>query len=281
MNNLTIRPINTGFVTMIPKQYLYHHSTAAFYPDASDKEEEYPVFTYLVENGDKLLLVDTGMAYTERADQYHHHGSYQPEGMSIVGQLEKIGYRPEDIDIVVFTHLHWDHCFYIEKFTNAQFYVNQKEYEFAMDPIPLYYKSYEAPQLGITRPFEGIQMNLVSGETEIMPGVRVFETPGHSVGHQSVEIDTADGRYICCGDSIFIMDNVKPIDELHYDITPPNRFSDIIATWQSIRLIKDRAEGIDRILTCHDREILNRVGKTPVLGLKPKNPRQACGAAEI
>ena len=49
MSNLTIRPINTGFVTMIPKQYLYHHSAAAFYPDASDREEEYPVYTYLVE----------------------------------------------------------------------------------------------------------------------------------------------------------------------------------------------------------------------------------------
>ena len=59
MSNLTIRPINTGFVTMIPKQYLYHHSTVAYYPDASDREEEYPVFTYLVEGGDKLLLVDT------------------------------------------------------------------------------------------------------------------------------------------------------------------------------------------------------------------------------
>ena len=63
MSNLTVRPINTGFVTMIPKQYLYHHSTVAFYPEASDQEEEYPVFTYLVEGGGKLLLVDTGMAY--------------------------------------------------------------------------------------------------------------------------------------------------------------------------------------------------------------------------
>lgn len=156
MGDLTIRPINTGYVTMIPKQYLYHHSTVKFYPNASDQEEEYPVFAYLVEGGDKLLLIDTGMAYTERASKYHHHGSRQPEGMAIAEQLAKIGYTPEDIDIVVFTHLHWDHCFYMEKFTNAEFYVSEKEYHFAMDPIPLYYKSYEAPQLGIVRPFEGI-----------------------------------------------------------------------------------------------------------------------------
>ena len=72
-------------------------------------------------------------------------------------------------------------------------------------------------------------MELLEGEAEIMPGVRVFETPGHSIGHQSVEIDTATGRYICCGDAIFIMDNTKPIEEIHYDITPPNRFSDIVS----------------------------------------------------
>ena len=69
MGDLTIRPINTGYVTMIPKQYLYHHSTVKFYPNASDQEEEYPVFAYLVEGGDKLLLIDTGMAQTERASK--------------------------------------------------------------------------------------------------------------------------------------------------------------------------------------------------------------------
>ena len=110
-------------------------------------------------------------------------------------------------------------------------------------------------------------MELVEGEAEIMPGVRVFETPGHSIGPQSVEINTAAGRYICCGDAIFIMDNTKPIEEIHYDITPPNRFSDIVSAWKSIELIKARAESLDKILTCHDREMLDRVSKTPILGL--------------
>lgn len=265
MSSLTIRPINTGFVTMVPKLYLYHHSTVKYYPNASDKAELFPVFTYLIEGGDKLLLVDTGMADTERANKYHHPGSIQPEGMSIIEQLEKLNYKPSDIDIVVFTHLHWDHCFYMQQFTNAKFYVNRKEYEFAMDPIPLYYKSYEAPQLGITRPFEGITMNLTEGEEEIMPGVRVFETPGHSVGHQSVEVDTDSGKYLICGDAIFIMDNLKPIPEIHYDITPPNRFADIVATWKSIEKIKARAESEDNILICHDKAMLERVKRTPVI----------------
>lgn len=266
MSALKIRPINTGFVTMIPKLYLYHHSTVKYYPDASDKAELYPVFTYLVEGGDKLLLIDTGMCETERANTYHHPGSQQPEGMSIVDQLAKIGYKPEDVSIVVFTHLHWDHCSNMKAFKNAQFYVHRKEYAFAMDPIPLYYKSYEAPQLGIVRPFEGVKMRLTEDEEEIMPGVRVFETPGHSVGHQAVEVDTEKGKYLVCGDAIFIMDNLKPIPQIHYDITPPNRFANIVETWKSIERIKTRAEGEDKILICHDRAMLDRIKKTPVIG---------------
>jgi glyoxylase-like metal-dependent hydrolase (beta-lactamase superfamily II) len=266
MSSLKIRPINTGFVTMIPNLYLYHHSAIKYYPNASNKAEEFPVFTYLIEGGEKLVLVDTGMSDTERADKYHHPGSYQPEGMSIVEQLQKIGYRPTDIDIVIFTHLHWDHCFYMDRFTNAQFIVHKKEYNFALNPIPLYYKSYESPELGIIRPFEGISMTLVEGETEIVTGVRVFETPGHSIGHQAVEVDTENGNYIIAGDAVFILDNLRPIPEIKYNITPPNRYANIIEAWQSIEKIKARANNVDKILTCHDRSMLERVKRNPLIG---------------
>jgi len=268
MSTYTIRPINTGFVTMVPKLYLYHHSVQKYYPEASGKEEEFPVFTYLLEGNGQRILIDTGMADTERAHKYHHPGSHQPEGMSIVEQLNALGLSPQDIDIVIFTHLHWDHCYYMSEFTSAKFYVNRKEYEFAHDPIPLYYKSYEAPQLGIVRPFEGMEMELVEGETEIVPGVRVFDTPGHSVGHITVEVDTENGKYLVCGDAVFINDNLKPVKEMHYNITPPNRFANIIETWKSIELIKTRAESEDKILTCHDWSIAERAKKAPVFGIK-------------
>jgi N-acyl homoserine lactone hydrolase len=174
MANLKIRPLNTGYVTMVPNQYLYHNSVLQFRADISGQAEKFPVFTFLIEDAAKLVLVDTGMAWTERADKYHHAGSVQPEGYAIHEQLAKNGYKPADVDMVVFTHLHWDHCFYMDKFVNAEYVVNAREYEFAVDPVPLYYKSYEAPQLGITRPFEGLKFTLVSGEREIIPGIRVF-----------------------------------------------------------------------------------------------------------
>ena len=266
MPNLKIRPINTGYVTTIPKEYLYHHSVTKFLKDVPDHRIEMPVFTFLVEGGDKLLLVDTGMSWTERANDYHHPNSRQPEGMAIHEQLEKIGVKPSDVDIVVLTHMHWDHMFYLDKFTNAEFFVHETEYAFALNPIPLYYKSYEHPILGITRPFEGIKFTTVKGETEIMPGVRVIETPGHSPGHMSVEVDTAEGNYICVGDSVFIPANLNPVPEMHYDICPPGRFYNIVETWKSIELQKARVKDNSFILCCHDAALEDRAKKTPLLG---------------
>lgn len=267
MANLTIRPINTGFIPTYPKQYHYHHSTHEYIKNISDQKVPLPVFTFLIDGGKELVLVDTGMAWTERANKYHHGGSYQPEGMAIHEQLAKVGYKCEDIDKVIFTHLHWDHIFYMEKFTKAQFIAHRKEYEFALNPIPLYYKSYEHPALGVRRPFEGLKFEVVDGEEEIIEGVRVFPSPGHSPGHQSVEVDTKDGKYICAGDAFFLMANLDPIPQIHYTITPPARFANIIECWNSIELHKKRAAHPGLLLPCHEPAFVERFEKTPVLGL--------------
>jgi glyoxylase-like metal-dependent hydrolase (beta-lactamase superfamily II) len=268
MSNLTIRPLNTGFVSTVPLQYHYHFSAAPYLKNIPNEKVPLPVFTYLVEGGDKLLLVDTGMADTERANKYHHPGSWQDEGQDIESMLKKAGYKTSDVDIVVFTHLHWDHMYYMDKFKNAELVAHKREWEFANNPIPLYYKSYEDSALGIEAPFKGLKVKVVEGETEIMPGVRVFESFGHSPGHQSVEVDCADGTsYICAGDSLFVLGNLKPIPELHYNITPPGRFYNIVESWKSIEYQKARAIDEDHLLLCHDVVMLERIKKTPVIGL--------------
>lgn len=267
MKNLTVRPINTGYVPTYPLQYHYHHSCAPYLKDVPNEKVPLPVFTVLIEGGDDLILVDTGMAWTERADKYHHPGSWQAPGMAIHEQLDKIGYKPEDVGLVIFTHLHWDHIFYMEKFTNATYIAHEREVEFAFDPIPLYYKSYEHPALGITRPFEGKQFETVSGETEIAPGIRVFESFGHSPGHMSVEVDTKDGSYICAGDSIFVLGNLNEIPEMHYNISPPGRFYNIVEAWKSIEYQKDRASDRSKLLLAHDKALEDRIKETPVFGL--------------
>ena len=95
----------------------------------------------------------------------------------------------------------------------------------------------------------------------------MFPTPGHSPGHQSVEVDTKDGSYICAGDSLFILANLKSIPQIHYTITPPARFADIVACWKSIELQKNRVANTGLLLPCHEPGIEERIRKTPVFGL--------------
>ena len=61
MSNYTIRPLNTGFVPTNPFQYHFHFSCAPYLKGVPNEKVPLPVFTFLIEGGDKLVLVDTGI----------------------------------------------------------------------------------------------------------------------------------------------------------------------------------------------------------------------------
>ena len=264
MTNYTITPINTGLVNSNKATYLYHHSIHKFYDVQG--EVKLPVIAFLVQGGGKKIMVDLGMSDTEIAGKYHHPGSIQPEGAAIDAQLEKMGIKPDEITDIIFTHLHWDHVYNLEKFTNANLFVQRVEYEFAMNPIPVYYKSYEYPILGKEPPFKGRMFHLLDGEGEVMDGIYVYPTPGHSVGSQTVIVNTSEGQYHLCGDLIFTYDNLKPVPEVHYEITPPARFLNIEDEWNSIVELKKRAKGTEFILPTHAPEMLEVVASGRVYG---------------
>ena len=270
-----IRPLNTGYIPTKPLEYWYHFSTKKYVEKlgVTNEADQLPDFTFLIEGGDKLVLVDTGMSWTEHADKYHHGPSLQREGIDdIESRLKQVGYKPSDVDIVIFTHLHWDHIFYLEKFTKARFIVNEVEWDYAHNPIPLHFKSYCRPIIGkdgdttykdeFIAPYDikGVneRFETVKGEVEILPGIRVFETFGHSPGSQSVEVETEDGIYIIVGDAVFVMGNIDVPEalnrDLHYDITPPGRFVDLVAAWKSIREIRRRC--VDKNLNPHKHLLL-------------------------
>jgi glyoxylase-like metal-dependent hydrolase (beta-lactamase superfamily II) len=260
----TIRPIITGFTHTSKGTYLYHHSVHKYFD--CDGYLDLPVTVFLIEGNGKKILVDTGMSDTERAGKYHHPGSKQPEGYAIYDQLAKIGIRCDEIDTIIFTHLHWDHVYHLDRFSKAQLYVQRNEYEFALNPIPLYHKSYEYPAIGIKPQFEGRNFNLLDGETDVLDGISVYPSPGHSVGHQTVVVRTKDGDYHCCGDLIFTYDNLKEIPEIAYDISPPGRFLNIVDSWHSIVELKKRAASKDMILPTHAPEMTTLVDSGRVLG---------------
>lgn len=244
MITYTIKPILTGY------QYLDKAEYATF-RDGYGIILELPVFAFLLEGNGKKILVDTGMGSTEHSEKYHHNGKQEP-GQAIHEQLAKMGISTDAIDSIIFTHLHWDHCFNMDKFPDAQLYVSRIEYEFAMNPLPFYWSSYEyPPATGLIPPFAGRKFNLTDGEQEIFDGISVIPTPGHSPGHIAVSVRTVRGIYYLVGDLMFLRDNMKPDKKKGWPITPPGRFCNILDTWNSINLILSRTLP-DYVLMTHD-----------------------------
>jgi len=243
MNDFTIKPLNTGLVTVDKGAYVTRGVDLGV-------EVDLPASCWYVTDGAHKIMVDTGMCGGELAD-WHHHGSKQAPGQAVHEQLLAMGVDPKEIELVIFTHLHWDHCHNMDRFSNARFLVSAVELEFARNPIPPYYKSYEHPKLGKKAPFTDATFETVEGEKEILPGLSVFPTPGHSPGHQSVQAQTRGGTHIITGDAVFAYVNLEPSGE-HMPFTIMGRFMDIAASWNSLEEIVRRA---DVILPGHDMKV--------------------------
>ena len=152
---------------------------------------ELSVVSFYVKGGNKNILVDTG-APVKGTEKY-----WSIEPMSEVQTFEealgKQGLKPKDIDIVIQTHLHWDHVANTAKCTRAKAIVQEDELRFALAPHPLQAGMYGVEFL------QGLKFQLVRGDTEIVDGIKVLLTPGHTPGSQSVAIETTKGTAIIAG----------------------------------------------------------------------------------
>jgi len=164
--------------------------------------------SFLVQGNGLNILVDTGMpAEASLTPAWHMPFETGPDQTMVV-QLAKFGLTPSDINLVIFTHLHWDHVYNVHLLTKAHFFITKREYEYALDPVfPMHEMFYDSPSHGFKAPWRDPDYHFTKDYEEIVEGIVVFNTPGHSVGHQSVSIDTEDGRYILSGDLIPLYEN--------------------------------------------------------------------------
>jgi len=239
---MRIHPINTGWLQADLGTYI-------FWKGEAGRKIWNPVYCFLVETGDSRVLVDTGLCDEARAGKYHH--ACEKRGCLEVHEhlRRKLDMAPESIDAILFTHLHWDHVQNMKAFPNARYIAPRAEIEMAYNPLPLYYRSYESPVLGIEPAYAGCSFEIVEGECELLPGLTMFPTPGHSVGHMSVSVATSAGDVVICGDAIFQARNLEPNEAEKWRYWVPARFVNVIEGWKSVEEIDKRA---DYILPCHD-----------------------------
>ena len=149
-------------------------------PDGGD----WPVHGFVVTHPGGAALVDTGVGGPARLLT-----DWRVVNRSAADALAELGMTPADIGLVINTHLHFDHCGQNAVFAHAACYVQRAELERA---------KVEAADLYDWFGFMNARFELLDGDAEVLPGLKVITTPGHTVGHQSVVVQSADGTSPTC-----------------------------------------------------------------------------------
>lgn len=143
----------------------------------------------LIETPSGRVLVETGIG--ERLDE-KTRAMRVAEGPWIVPALEAAGFLPESVNVVAMSHLHYDHAGGLLRadgsraFPHATIVAQKAEWEVALGDNPRIAASYVQPELSLVREW-GAQ-GWADGEREVLPGVTVVPTGGHSTGHQAVVV---------------------------------------------------------------------------------------------
>jgi len=145
------------------------------------------VCAYLIRHPDGLFLLDTGIGADLEVDEL-----FRPVRWPLESLLDGLGAQRTDIAAVANCHLHFDHAGGNPGFTGIPIYAQRTEFEAAHGD------DYTLPEIV---EFAGGRYELLDGETEVWPGLRLIPTPGHTDGHQSLLIETAEGPVLLAGQS--------------------------------------------------------------------------------
>ncbi len=211
------------------------------------REIQVPVTVALI-RGPRTILVDTSFLSVERTWEIRRRKIARGASQEVVAALASAGVRPEEVALVIHTHLHYDHAGNNRLFPNARFLVQREELRYALAPTSFDATAYFAPSLGITPDYLGTRFELLDGDAQIAEGVRVIATPGHTPGHQSVVVDTAGGRYCIAGDAVMQYENLQRR-------IPPGIHTSVIDCMASLERIAREA---DHVLPGHEPKLFQR-----------------------
>jgi len=211
-------------------------SLAAYLPDApADVTLDLPCYCWLLRDVGRAVLVDTG-PNAEPAEDVGYEVAGDTRAALVRG-LQAGGVLPEEISTIVHTHLHQDHVQNDSLFANAEVVVQRRELENALateatcralttgERAALMAGPYAASQdaglwyLGTAELAErlGTRLRTVDGDAELLPGVEVTLSGGHTAGHQSVLVETADGRACIAGDVVSLAANAGMVGPMTPD----------------------------------------------------------------
>jgi N-acyl homoserine lactone hydrolase len=204
------------------------------------------VCAYLIRHSRGLFLFDTGLAKADPETEEHYH----PVPWPVDGALRRLGVQTDEIVAVANCHLHFDHSGGNRDFPNRPIFAQRAEHNAAREP------DYTMP---IVVEFPGAAYELLDGEAQVWPGLTLVPTPGHTAGHQTLIVETDQGRVALAGQSFNTTSEFASAHvgwQLYETGWPqPGTFPD----WM------DRLQAFDpvRVLFAHDVAVWERGGSPP------------------
>jgi len=164
-----------------------------------------PYLAFLLQSEGQIILIDTGISEKFIVDGKAWGGLPAEGGREFLRKaLSKEGIKPEEVDTVIYTHLHNDHAANCTLFTNARLIFQKDEWRNLIYPLPvqLLRKDYD---LDVAQELKTAKCLMVDGDVELADGLKLYKTPGHTLGSQVVAVNTRKGVVVFIGD-IALMD---------------------------------------------------------------------------
>ncbi len=220
--------------------------------------------TLLIDDGKRRVIVDTGVGqgWDQKFSQIY---GIDNSKYTLAGSLKSAGLKPSDITDVILTHLHFDHvggASYKDEsgsvqpaFPNATYYVQKKQYEWARNPSAKDQASYHNEKYVPLH--EQGRLRLLEGESELLPGVFIKLTDGHTVAHQTLLITDGQTTLYHPGDTIPTSSHIPLPYIMGYDNLP------LTTLEEKKNILRQAAEGGWSLFFEHDPVFASRrVNKT-------------------
>jgi N-acyl homoserine lactone hydrolase len=221
-----------------------------------------PYFVYVITHPRGTVLFDTGIHPAMGVDPVARLGPAAAAFDTRIGPedhieacLERIGLTPGDIDVVIVSHLHFDHAGGLEWLTHAPVLVQREELRFARNP-PVYQEL-----IYVSGDFEhDLQWRELDGDHDVFGDGRLvaLSTPGHSRGHQSLMVKLDNGETV-----ILLADATYLLSKMRERALPAVLWSPdaMVASWERIEALEREHDAM--LIATHDLDYRERIKLAP------------------
>ena len=220
-----------------------------------------PICCYLADTESGWILLDAGfdpvyVKNRELTEKYFHAAGNYPPIVSpeheLPFQLQQLGLAFHDVKRVVLSHLHLDHAGYLKYFHHAPVHIQRQEYEHGFSsarPQSYFLEDYNSPD---------IDWHLEDGDWEVVPGLNMIKTRGHTPGHQSAIVELPKS-----GTCVLPFDAGDLQENFDLEILPGECVDDAAALVSIRRLNKIVADRKGQMILFHDPVAIQRTRLSP------------------